>query len=476
MGSLIQPNQLNQAPNGTTHSTFEDLLMEIVKGNVVLVLGHEGILNESISKGGNVKDLMFRHFLNYMKNKVPDFNVSNKDFDDYFYRLHPDLGVLKDEIVNALKPNAFNFDSEEDYSPLLFELLKRRYFRLVMTTTYDYYVEAMLTKVWGRKPRVISIYEAKNDIAKSEIGQMEMEPTLYYLFGKAEEKKDYVLIENDAIKVTEKWFREKPENLLTYMSNKTVLALGTKFDDWLFRFFWFILHRDIRALNRGKVAISLNPEKSETDQKLCRYLDNEKIRHNNMAQVIQKILDGYDDAEKKYLESHGNQGADIFISYYSADYEKVKHFFSSLDDYLNTKKLIADIWFDKNSELQNGLKPGDDYRRNIQNAIENCKVFIPVVTKNVKKILENEGGNTPHFFIDEEWQAAISRKNLKDSRAPILIIPFMMDGLEITTFHPSTTYETCFTQIKDGVSVGTNKTELEYNNFLVTIKDLFVKK
>jgi len=475
MGSLIQPNQLNQAPNSTSHSTFEDLLQEIVKGNVVLVLGHEGILNESISKGGNVKDLMFRHFMNYMRNKVRDFNVSNKDFDDYFYRLHPDLGELKDDIVNALKPDVFNFDSEEDYSPLLFDLLKRRYFRLVMTTTYDYYVEAMLTKVWGKRPRIISIYDAKNDIEKSEFGQMEMEPTLYYLFGKAEEKKDFVLIENDAIKVMEKWFCDKPENLLTYMSNKTVLALGTKFDDWLFRFFWFILHRDIRALRRGKVAISLNPEKSETDQKLCRYLDNEKIRHNNMAQVIQKILDEYDDVERKYLESHGKQGADIFISYYSADYEKVKHFFSSLDDYLNTEKLRAEIWFDKNTELQNGLKPGDDYRRDIQNAIENCTVFIPVITKNVIEILENEDGDIMHFFIDVEWQSAISRKNLKDSRNPIIIIPFVMDGLEITAFHPITSYEASFTQIKDSFSVGTNKTELEYKKFLATIKSIFVK-
>ena len=49
-----------------------------------------------------------------------------------------------------------------------------------------------------------------------------------------------VHIENDAIKVTEKWFCDKPDNLLTFLSNKTILALGTKFDDWLFRFFWFI--------------------------------------------------------------------------------------------------------------------------------------------------------------------------------------------------------------------------------------------
>lgn len=276
MGSLIQPNQINHAGAPLTNNTFGDLLTEIVKGNVVLVLGHEGILNDTLSRGGNVKDLMYKHFMSYMRTKDSNFNVSYRNFDDYYYHIHPDLAELKDDIVNSLKPDVFNFSSEEDYSPLLFELLKRKYFSLILTTTYDYYIEAMLTKVWGRPPRVISIYDAKNDIEKGEIGQLEMEPTLYYVFGKAEEKKDYVLIENDAIKVTEKWFCDKPDNLLTYLSNKTVLALGTKFDDWLFRFFWFILHRDIRALRRGKVAISLNPKDSETDKKLCQYLDNEK--------------------------------------------------------------------------------------------------------------------------------------------------------------------------------------------------------
>ncbi len=472
MASLIQPNQINQTGIPLSNNTFDDLLTEIVKGNAVLVLGHEGILNEALSKGGNVKDLLYRHFMNYMHNKDMNFNVSYKNFDDYFYHIHPDLAELKDDIVYALKPDAFNFMSEEDYSPLLFELLKRKYFRLVLTTTYDYYIEAMLTKVWGRPPRVISIYDAKNDIEKSEIGQLEMEPTLYYIFGKAKEKKDYVLIENDAIKVTEKWFCDKPDHLLTYLSNKTILALGTKFDDWLFRFFWFILHRDIRALRRGKVAISLNPKDSESDKKLCNYLDNEKIKHRSIEQAIKEILDGYEEAEEKYLKEHGHRGNDIFISYHSADFNAVKHFFYSLDDYINKEKLRTHIWFDRNPDLQHGLKPGDKYRRDIKNAIENCKVFIPIFTKNVKDILEADRKDY-HFFIDEEWQSAVARKNLQDKKNPIAIIPLCLDGLEIKMIKPNETYAEIIGQMCDDTTVGTNKTQLEYDTFLETVKSKF---
>ena len=469
MGSLLQPNQINQTGLSLPNNTFDDLLTEIVKGNAVLVLGHESILNNTLS-GGNVKDQMYEHFKKYMS-ETKNIHVPYGNFDDYYYHIHPDLAELKDDIVNALKPDVFNFTSEEDYSPLLFELLKRKYFRLVLTTTYDYYVEAMLTKVWGKTPRVISIYDAKNDIDKCEIGQLEMEPTLYYVFGKAEEKKDYVLIENDAIKVTEKWFCDKPDNLLTFLSNKTILALGTKFDDWLFRFFWFILHRDIRALRRGKVAISLNTEGSETDNKLCTYLNNERIKHLSIEQAIKDILNGYTEAEEKYLKDHGHSGNDIFISYHSADLDAVKHFFYSLDDYINKEKLRTHIWFDRNPNLQQGLKPGDDYRRDIKNAIENCKVFIPIITKNVKSIIESNNKDY-HFFIDEEWQTAIARKNLQDKIAPIDIIPLCLDGLEITTIKPNESYKVLFDQLCSD-SVGTNKTQIEYDTFLETVKSKF---
>lgn len=468
MGSLIQPNQINTTGISTSNK-YDDLLTEIVKGNVVLVLGHEGILNDTMNRGGNVKEVMYEHFISYKHSYDENFKCSYKNFDDYFYHLRPDLTEFKDEVVESL--NAFNFDSEDDYSPLLFQLLNRKYFRLVLTTTYDYYIEAMLTKVWGKKPRVINIYDAKNDINNSEIGKLEMEPTLYYIFGKAEEKKDYVLIENDAIKVTEKWFCDKPENLLKFLSNKTILALGTKFDDWLFRFFWFILHRDIRALKRGKVAISLNPKDSESDKKLCNFLDNEKINHRSIEQAINEILNSYPKAEEKYLKEHGRQGNEIFISYHSEDFEAVKHAFYSLDDYIISEKLRTHIWFDRNPDLSHGLKPGDEYRKIIKNAIETCKVFIPVITKNVKKILEGNDVDT-HFFIDEEWQSALARKNLKDQKNPIFIIPLCLDGLEVTNIHPNKLYKQVFDQIKSD-SVGTNKTQIEYDTFLATIKSKF---
>ena len=108
MASLIQPNQLNNPTQlgirGT--NTIKDLLTEIVRGNVVLVLGHEGILQESESLcQGDVKAYMYKSFMEYMQAKDSKFQVSYKNFDDYYYHVHPDLTELKDEIVYSIDPD-----------------------------------------------------------------------------------------------------------------------------------------------------------------------------------------------------------------------------------------------------------------------------------------------------------------------------------------------------------------------------------
>lgn len=198
-----------------------------------------------------------------------------------------------------------------------------------------------------------------------------------------------------------------------------------------------------------------------------------EIKHHSIEQAIKEILNGYSDAEKLYLNKHGHRGNDIFISYHSADFYAVKHFFCSLDDYINKEKIRTNIWFDKNPDLQHGLKPGDDYRRDIKNAIENCKVFIPIITKNVNKILQTEQKSS-HFFIDEEWENAIARKNLQDNKNPIFILPLCLDGLEITAIKPNASYIDLFSQLCSD-SVGTNKTQIEYKKYLATIKQIFEK-
>ena len=478
MGSLIQPNQVNQSSEFQPVATMDELLPEIVKGNVVLVLGHEGILrdpieiNGKIIRDGNVKEYMYQYFLLYKKSNDPNFNVSYRDFDEYFYNLQSDLAKLKKEIVKSLNDaNTISFSDTTDYSPLLFELLRRKYFKLVLTTTYDYYVEEMLTKAWGKRPRVISIYDANNDIDKLESSQMDMPPTLYYVFGKALPNKDFVLIENDAMKVMEKWFAHKPKELLDHLSDKTILAMGTKFDDWLFRFFWFMLHRDIQDLRRGSVAISLNPKDSESDKKLCKYLDNENISHQSMSQTINEILEGYDEEERIFHQTHGKEGADIFLSYYSEDYSLVKHFFCSLDDFAQ-KEMHVNVWFDKSPVLQNGLAVGDVYSKVITEAIQKCRVFIPVITNAVKQVLEKGDGDS-HYFFREEWRLAQQRKGMDNNRQPIRIMPICLDGVEIKDIHPNARNAERFDILINDVSVGTCKTQLEYKKFLAAIKEQF---
>lgn len=466
--SVTTPSQLNN------ERIVDDLLTSIIKGNAVLVLGHEGILSEKYG-GGNVKEYMVESFFKFKKKANPNFGSSYNNFDDFVYEGGADLSKLKEDISNLVQ-NHYDFDNEEEYSPLLFRLLKRCYFRMVLTTTYDHYVEHMLRKAWANKHnkglRVLNIYDIRNqDIDTFESGCNDIQPTLYYIFGKADAGKDFVVTENDAMKVTKKWMdeAEAPKELIKFLKDKTILALGTKFDDWLFRFFWFTLHRDDKALRKGRVAISLS-EYSESERKLMNYLKNQHIENLDYIEIVNFILDSYERAEEDFMRNNA-RGSDVFISYCSKSYESVKHLFYAMYENLNNRNQKVRIWFDRNNyDDKDGLKPGADFNKDITNAINKCKIFIPVICKSVVEVLESKASSSKSYFL-REWEIALSRLSLQNTQHPIHIIPICVDGIDISKIKPSTRKKSIFELVRQE-TVGSSKTPYDFKKFLAEIEKL----
>ena len=57
--------------------------------------------------------------------------------------------------------------------------------------------------------------------------------------------------------------KNAPSNFLKNIRPKGVVSLGCKFDDWLFRFFWYILRKDINHIDstlKDAVAVSFSSE------------------------------------------------------------------------------------------------------------------------------------------------------------------------------------------------------------------------
>lgn len=121
MGRIVNPSdikKINQKP-----TILNDLIMKIIKGEVVLILGHENMLKEEFSNGDLIKQMTI-DFFEYKKDKDCYFNCDYQSFNDYYYR-GADLAVLKQEIAESIDKNNYIFNSD-DYSPIILELLDRK--------------------------------------------------------------------------------------------------------------------------------------------------------------------------------------------------------------------------------------------------------------------------------------------------------------------------------------------------------------
>lgn len=461
MGRIINPSEIKKI------TILDDLITKIIKGEVVLILGHEHMLQEHLS-GGDLQKQMTRDFFSYKHDKDINFNSIYQSFNDYYYR-GADLTVMKQEIAESISKDNYSF-SKEDYSPVVYELLKKKYFRVVLTTTFDYYAETIMKEIWGDKLRVLNIFDDKNDFGEEESWKTDIQPTLYYVFGRAEKGKDYTVVERDAMNVIQKWLGDSaPKQFCEYISKKSLLALGTKFDDWLFRFFWYAMHRDIKRLNDGQVAISLQKE-NEVECRLSNFLENEKIPNSSIYEVVNLILRDTDNREIDFRKDNG-QYTDVFISYTSSSYDTVKHLFYSL------QSEGIRVWFD-----QSDLNAGDAHKQKIINAINKCRVFIPVITTPIKEILSeqintdislNECHPQFHYFRDVEWNVARARWVLQKVDSGLdnkfKILPFCMEGLTMKDIciHES---QKELVDFMTSSSAGDNRTLANYKKFLSSLK------
>lgn len=461
MGRIINPSEIKKI------TILDDLITKIIKGEVVLILGHEHMLQEHLS-GGDLQKQITRDFFSYKHDKDINFNSIYQSFNDYYYR-GADLTVMKQEIAESISKENYSF-SKEDYSPIVYELLKKKYFRVVLTTTFDYYAETIMKEIWGDKLRVLNIFDDKNDFGEEESWKTDIQPTLYYVFGRAEKGKDYTVVERDAMNVIQKWLGDSaPKQFCEYISKKSLLALGTKFDDWLFRFFWYAMHRDIKRLNDGQVAISLQKE-NEVECRLSNFLENEKIPNSSIYEVVNLILRDTDNREIDFRKDNG-QYTDVFISYTSSSYDTVKHLFYSL------QSEGIRVWFD-----QSDLNAGDAHKQKIINAINKCKVFIPVITTPIKEILSeqintdislNECHPQFHYFRDVEWNVARARWVLQKVDSGLdnkfKILPFCMEGLTMKDICIHESQKELVDFITSS-SAGDNRTLANYKKFLSSLK------
>lgn len=416
-------------------------IKDVLNDRYALVIGNEIILDPKVETTGDTHQYLLR--------KVNE--ASHVKYESY-----NDIAIDKNERINPVRKLIEDGEVSfqvEDVSANLMALLETRLFSTILTTTTDGYLEAAMRKVWGNELRVVNIYdkETVDELQKAlkacRRGKKYNQPTLIYVFGKLDVDdlaKKYIKTDADAILLIEKWMRmdvEANNEMLDFIRSKRLLALGCKYDNWYFRFFWYVLTGVNKSSEEnnydgmGEVAFSLDKD-DKTEGKLLQFLDRTDIcilgDATSFINTITKTLtEESDDApfRQQIVESRRRGG--IFISYCSKDALTACQLFFQLCD----KKY--DVWLD-NARLYGG----DNYESEIADAISSSRVIITLLSPNIANDLKR--GDTDHYY-NKEWRMA---RQFNDKT----IIPLAINGYDLRADYHQI-YESIITQQPSGINL-----------------------
>lgn len=383
----------------------------VSKGEYVLILGSDIMLDTALNEEASGDSTKF--FLKKVLRNNPTLDSdkgkpSSESFQELILNNSLNPTAARKWLLEAIAKT--EFDTEDLTSDLL-KLLKAKFFRLVMTTTFDPSVEKLMDEVWGKGGyRIMNIYNPKDknfDLQISEfLGEeyFDIPPTLYYVFGKADPKnkgQHFVLDDNDTMDCISRWLGKEtsPSKLLSYIDTKKILVLGCNLKDWCFRFFWYAM-RHKKNLSNGDIAVLLQTEQSEQDENLYRYL-TEAINVNvqtDSRKYIKQLAEELDENVQAQKALQNSQTGGVFISYASEDFAIALNVFSRL------RNAGLNVWLDNKK-----LGVSAEYDKRIANAIKQCNVFMPILSSVVAGDLSS--GKSRYYM--KEWEQATGVNSLK---------------------------------------------------------------
>ena len=297
------------------------------------------------------------------------------------------------EINQILRGATIKCDDE------VIKMVKSCRFPIILCTTYVPNIESILNLDTDK----ILIYKksAKPDIDLYEVNPSH--PIVYYMFGKsASLSKTYMATEDDFLDYIHAWHNSetRPKTLSRYLSDKFILALGSEYPDWIFRFIWHSLKNfniSPSRMDDTQGIVTLDDCADET--KLKRFINHVQAQaYHHSTEFVTELNRRWEEEEDLHSPDSGDavccQELDVFISYASEDFETA----NAIADIFREQG--ASVWLDKKK-----LEGGDEYDRIIKKAISRCKRFVPILSKATMK-------NERRYFR-KEWSYAINETDYR---------------------------------------------------------------
>ncbi|MBI9069892.1 MAG: toll/interleukin-1 receptor domain-containing protein [Salinivirgaceae bacterium] len=376
------------------------LLSEIKKGNVVPIIGNELLkinvkgerilLREYLVKQLAKKiDVAYHEGLSFTDLCCDTCNANwNKVDSDPYYEVYQILQNIDLEVPESLNK--------------LFEIEE---FRIVLTTTFDNLVEKALAQRKG-KDKVKSYYYEKRTNGQDIYNVDDV--IVYQMFGKPDViQNSYVLTEDDLLEFLHLWLNDewKPKNLSRILSEKYLLVIGCNYPNWLFRFFLHSMKSNMNTIPEKKMGMIAD---SQIDEDLVTFLSRiDAQMHDDAERFIDELVFRYKSCTKSEVKN------EVFISYASEDENIASQIVNAF------KKNNIGVWFDKKE-----LEPADEYVKKIKSNIQDSKIFVPILSRNVL---------TPERrFFRAEWNWAIEETVYRPAS---FIYPIVIDDMDVQHNH-----------------------------------------
>lgn len=410
-------------------SNKERMINYSLRGKNVLVIGSEAILkqgnstetDEILKKSNGDTEQYLLELLREGENGRFYLNCHSLADAQDSPNLLQDIDTILQEKDNDWCARALDM-----IDPALRLLLESKCFRLIITTCFDPILEYALKMIWGEELVVKNIHNdvdmANTDIMtemnrKSEF--YDINPTLYYAFGKAVAGANdtYAITDDRKMYTIDCWLASrKPNNLLQYILNKDVMAVGCKFENWFFRFFWYLLGQkpsmssfqsfDESSFKKGSVAIMLSDTDSD-EGKTKSFIKRKRINYFEDSRAFMILL------APELIKDTPPQVGEVFISYASEDFPTANIIYEFL---LNQRQKV---WFDIR------LRAGDRFNKEIDEGIMQSNVFMPILSNQTRKDLENQISR----YYQLEWKKADEK--FKGDNNDFLVFPVVIEEYSV---------------------------------------------
>jgi hypothetical protein len=292
---------------------------------------------------------------------------------------------------------------------------------LFVTTTFDPLLERALNQVrYGGEDatRVLAFTPGRTKDLPDATYDSSV-ATVFHLFGRYGISPEYAVTEEDTLEFMHLLQSDvkRPQNLFRELAQRDLLMLGNSFSDWVGRFFIRLTKQERVWMTGATRSRFVADERVRNDSGLLTFLRQSPYvkvyTEGSPAEFVSELRRRWDERSAK-LEAAGKterapftiEPGSVFVSYASDD----RHFAKAIADALSAKGL--DVWYDRDE-----LASGDDFRRKIENAIDRCAVFVPVISKAC--------GDSRRFFF-QEWRAAIDVAK-KASFTARFVMPVVID-------------------------------------------------